>query len=146
MKLSEHFTLAEFTRSDTAVRIGDANTPTPEHLANLRRTAAFMEAVRAFFGDRAITVTSCYRNPRVNRAVKGVDNSAHALGYAVDFHVAGLTDFEVATRLARSGIRFDQLIYEKGRCVHISFDPRFRGQVLSQPGGPGSPCLPGIQP
>ena len=146
MMLTPNFSLAEMTRSSTAIKIGDPNTPTPAHLINLKRTASFMEMIRAFFGGRAITVTSCYRNPRVNKAAKGVDNSAHALGYAVDFHVAGLTDFEVATRLAASGIRFDQLIYEKGRCVHISFDPRFRGQVLSQPGQPGSPCIPGIKP
>lgn len=31
MKLSRYFSLEEFTRSDTARRLGIDNTPTPEH-------------------------------------------------------------------------------------------------------------------
>lgn len=146
MQLTEHFALDELLKSDAADALGDPNTPLPVHLANLRRTALGMEKVRAFLGGRAIIVTSGYRNPRVNASVGGVPSSAHALGWAVDFHVAHLTDFQAATLLAGSGIPFDQLIYEKGRCVHISFDPRLRGEVLSQPGKAGSPCLPGIRP
>ena len=34
MKLSEHFALAEFTRSESAKRHGVSNEPTPEHLEN----------------------------------------------------------------------------------------------------------------
>lgn len=146
MQLSPNFSLDEFTKSDTADRIGDPNTPTAAHMFNLRRTAKGMEMVREALGDRAITVSSGYRNPKVNKAVGGVPNSAHALGFAVDFHVAHLTDYQAAVKLAATLIEFDQLIFEKGRCVHISFDPRARRQVLSQPGGPGSPCLQGIRP
>lgn len=152
MKLSPNFSLDEFTKSDTADRIGDANAPTPAHLENLRRAAEGMEQVRRILGGRAIIVTSGYRNPRVNKAVGGVPTSAHAQGHAIDFHHATLTDYEAARRLRDAAarpaeqFRFDQLIYEKGRCVHISFDPRMRGQVLSQPGGPGSPVLQGIVP
>lgn len=145
MQLTEHFALDELIKSEAADRIGDANQPTPAHMANLRRAAEGMERVRAFLGGRAIVVTSGYRNPRVNASVGGVPTSAHALGFAVDFHVAHLTDYQAAQLLATSGIHFDQLIYEKGRCVHISFDPRLRGQVLSQPGPPGSTCYPGIR-
>jgi zinc D-Ala-D-Ala carboxypeptidase len=43
-------------------------------------------------------------------------------------------------------LKFDQLIYEKSRCVHISFDPRLRRQVLRQPGGPGSTVYNGLEP
>ena len=35
MKLSKYFSLEEFTRSDTARRLGIDNTPTPEHIQNL---------------------------------------------------------------------------------------------------------------
>ena len=44
-----------------------------------------------------------------------------------------------------SGLKFDQLIFEKGRCVHISFDPRLRGQVKRQPGGPNTKTFPGLE-
>lgn len=142
-QLSEHFSLAEFTRSTAAEGMGDANQPTARHLANLRVTAAGMEAVRALFGA-PIRVNSAYRNPRVNRAVGGVPTSAHALGYAVDFHVDGKTDHEAAELIRDSELIFDQLILERGRCVHISFDPRSRRQVLRQPGGPGTAVYQGL--
>lgn len=143
-QLSVHFSLSELTRSDAAERLGDANQPTPAHLANLRKTAQGMEGVRALFG-LPITVTSGYRNPRVNRSVGGVATSAHALGFAVDFHVQGLTDLSAAQSIRDSDLTFDQLILEKSRCIHLSFDPRARRQVLRQPGGPGTPVFQGLE-
>ena len=144
MQLSAHFSLEEFTRSDTASRLGIDNDPTPEHLENLRHLAGRMEAVRALF-DKPIAISSGYRNPQVNKAVGGVSNSAHALGHAADFHVAGLDDLAAAKRVRDSELKFDQLIYEKGRCVHISFDPAMRQQVMRQPGGAGSQCFMGLE-
>jgi zinc D-Ala-D-Ala carboxypeptidase len=138
MQLSEHFFLAEFTISSKALSMGVENTPTAEHLVNLQNLAKQMEAVRALF-NCAIEITSGYRNPQVNAAVGGVPDSDHALGHAADFHVDGFDDLTAAKRIRDSQLKFDQLIYEKNRCVHISFHPRMRQQVLRQPGGPGSP-------
>jgi zinc D-Ala-D-Ala carboxypeptidase len=145
MQLTPHFSLEEFTLSSTALALGIENKPTAAHLENLRMLANRMENVRALF-DALIEVTSGYRNPQVNAAVGGVPNSAHALGFAADFHVHGLHDLEAAKRIRDSGLTFDQLIYEKNRCVHLSVDPRMRRQVLRQPGGPGSPVHPGLEP
>jgi putative chitinase len=145
MLLTPHFSLEEFTVSTKALSMGIENTPTPEHLPRLQLLAERMEEVRALF-DRAIEITSGYRNPIINKAVGGTDTSAHALGYAADFHVDGIDDLSSAKVIRDSGLRFDQLIYEKNRCVHISFDPRLRGQVLRQPGGPGSPVHKGLEP
>lgn len=144
MQLTEHFSLEEFTLSSKALSLGIENTPTPEHLENLKRVAEGMEAVRALF-DAPIEITSGYRNPAVNAAVGGVPTSAHALGMAADFHVHGFQDLDAAKRIRDSALTFDQLIYEKNRCVHISFDPRLRRQVLRQPGGPGSPVHAGLE-
>jgi zinc D-Ala-D-Ala carboxypeptidase len=143
MQLTEHFALEEFTVSETAHELGLDNTPDAEHLEHLKLLAAAMEEVRALFG-RAIVVTSAYRSPDVNAAVHGVPGGDHPLGYACDFHVAGLSDLEVAKTIQASDLKWDQLIWEKGRCVHFSINPRMRQQVLSQPGGPGSPTHPGI--
>lgn len=147
MQLTEHFKLEEFTASSTALAHGIENTPEPEHLENLKRVAEQMEAVRALF-DAVIEITSGYRNPRVNALVGGVPTSAHAQGLAADFHVHGLTDLEAAKRIRDSDLTFDQLIFEKNRCVHMGF--RFEGeprrQVLRQPGGPGSTVFPGLEP
>ena len=143
-QLSTHFSLEEFTRSETATRLNIANDPTPEHLENLEHLAERMEAVRALF-DKPIEISSGYRNPQLNKAVGGVSNSAHALGHAADFHVDGLDDLSAAKRIRDSELKFDQLIYEQGRCVHISFDPAMRQQVMRQPGGPGSQCFLGLE-
>ena len=145
MELSPHFLLEEFTLSSTALALGIDNDPTPIHLENLRKLAQRMENVRALF-DRVIEITSGYRNPQVNAAVGGVPTSAHALGLAADFHVHGFTDLQAAKRIRDSGLKFDQLIYEKNRCVHLSIDPRMRQEVLRQPGGPGSPVHQGLEP
>ncbi len=144
MKLTEHFSLEEFTRSDTANALGIENTPTPEHLENLKKLAGRMEDVRALF-NAAIRITSGYRNPQVNKAVGGSKTSAHARGLAADFHVSGLDDLEAAKRIRDSEIKFDQLIYEEGRCVHMGFDSDLRRQVLRQPGGPGTQVFPGLE-
>lgn len=145
MLLTPHFSLEEFTISTKAMSLGIENTPERQHLINLQHLAERMEEVRALF-DRPVEITSGYRNPVVNAAVGGVPNSAHALGHAADFHVDGLHDLAVAKVIRDSALLFDQLIYELNRCVHVSFDPRMRQQVMRQPGGPGSPVFPGLEP
>lgn len=149
-RLTDHFTLAEFLVSSTADQLGIANTPTAEHLENLKLTAAGFEKVRSILGDCAIVITSGYRNPRVNAAVGGVANSAHALGLAGDFRAAGFSALAAAQKIrdamVAGEIEFDQLILETSRrVVHISFDPaRKRNQVLTQAGGPGTPTRSGL--
>lgn len=146
MLLTEHFSLEEFTLSSTATAHGIDNTPTPEHLENLKHLATQMEDVRALF-DAVIEITSAYRNPTVNALVGGVPTSAHALGLAADFHVHGLSDLDAAKRIRDSDLNFDQLIFEKNRCVHMGFGlTQQRRQVLRQPGGPGSTVFPGLEP
>jgi zinc D-Ala-D-Ala carboxypeptidase len=145
MQLTKHFSLLELTHSSKAISMGNDNQPTPAHMANLQRLAEMMELVRALFG-RPIEITSGYRNPAVNAAVGGVPTSHHALGHAADFHVDGLHDLEAAKVIRDSALKFDQLIYERNRCVHLSFDPGLRQQVLRQPGGPGSPVHAGLEP
>lgn len=148
MQLTPNFSLEELTVSDTARRRRISNEPTPAHLRNLRRTAALLEEIRALFGV-PLQVTSGYRNPQVNALVGGVPTSAHALGLAADFHVEGLDDLSAAKRIRDSGIVFDQLIYEAGRCVHVGLQAAGktqRRQVLRQPGGPGSPVFDGLEP
>lgn len=146
-QLSPHFTLEEFTRSGAAAAMTppDANQPPAEHLANLKITAAAMEDVRALLGH-PIRVHSAYRNPRVNKAVGGVWNSDHALGWAVDFECPGFgTPFEIAQHLAKHLVHFDQLIHEKkpgAWWVHLSVNPRMRHQLLTLlPGGHYEPGI-----
>ncbi|MDR7332253.1 D-Ala-D-Ala carboxypeptidase family metallohydrolase [Roseateles asaccharophilus] len=131
-QLSPNFSLAEFIRSDTAERYKLDNTPPPEVQARLQRTAELMERVRELLGGRAIHINSGYRGPAVNKAVGGVDSSAHTQGWAVDFVCPDFgTPFKVCEELVASDLLFDQLIHEYGRWTHLSFAPAMRRQPLS---------------
>lgn len=130
-ELTRHFTLQEATRSDTARKLGMSNQPDNDDLARITETAYQMERVRQILGNNPVVVSSWYRNEQVNRAVGGVPNSAHRMGYAVDFACPRFgTITEVCKAIRDSDLLFDQLIWEYGRWVHISFDPRMRRQVL----------------
>ena len=139
MQLSEHFTLEEFIRSDSAKKLGNENMPTPEHLENLKKTAAGFEKIRAILGGEAIKITSGYRNPVVNKSVGGTPTSAHPQGFAGDFRHASLTPLECARRLRDSDLQFDQLILETSRnIVHVGFGPGSRRMVGEQKGAAGT--------
>jgi hypothetical protein len=119
MQLSEHFTLEEFTQSDTATRLGLNNTPTPEVLENLKRLSLMLEKVRGVLG-RSITISSGYRCPELNKAVKGQPTSQHQIGCAADIKVALMTPDQVVKAIIKSNIQYDQLIREFDSWVHIS--------------------------
>lgn len=131
MKLSEHFSLDEFTASQTATRKGISNTPNETVVEKLSMLATTLEQVRKYLGNNTIRISSGYRCVALNRAIGSVDTSAHVLGYAVDFTCPEFgTPKEVASKIAESPIKFDQLIYE-GTWVHLSIDPRNRREVLT---------------
>lgn len=121
MNLSAHFTLEEFTRSDTAARLGIDNTPPPEIARTLVDTAMCMEEVRRII-NTPITVTSGYRCPTLNRHIGSKDSSQHTKGEAVDFIAPPLTPHDICMKLIAGKLYFDQLILEHD-WVHISFAP-----------------------
>lgn len=131
-KLSEHFSLEELTASESAARLGIDNTPSPEQIDHLRVSASGMERVRNRLGSHSIHINSGFRSVGLNNAIGGVPTSAHCDGWGIDFICPGYgSNLAVATALASSGMAFDQLILEYG-WVHISFDPRLRGEVLTK--------------
>ena len=117
MKLSEHFSLAELTRTDH--RSLD-NSPDAAALANLHRLAAFLEQVRAALGDRMVVINSAYRSKAVNAACGSKDTSQHTLGCAADIRVPGMTPDAVVKAVRASGLAYDQLIKEFDSWTHIS--------------------------
>jgi hypothetical protein len=129
LQLTPHFSLAELTVTNQKLD----NTPSKEIVEVLRTTAFYMEKVRELLGNVAITINSGYRSPDVNRQVGGTSNSSHTHGYAVDFTAYGHTPLTISNILSKSNLKFDQLIYEK-TWVHISFDPRMRGNILTLKG------------
>lgn len=114
MNLTEHFTLQEFTHSNTARTLGIDNTPTLAIISNLRRLAQFNELVRLELGGVGMTISSGYRCPALNRAVGGAANSSHLDGCANDFIAPTFgTPMAICRKLDQSYLQFDQLIYER---------------------------------
>lgn len=130
VQLSEHFTLDEFTRSETAVRKGIDNTPDSETVANLAELALSLEKIRETLG-RPIQITSGYRSPKLNAAIGSKPDSAHVKGYAADFVCPPFSPEEICRKVIDSGIEFDQCIKEFNSWCHFSIDPRNRRMVLT---------------
>jgi len=122
MKLSEHFSLIEFTRSQTASRHGIDNTPNEEQLENLKTLAKGLEDVRTKLDNNPINISSGFRCQDLNDRLGSKRTSRHILGLAADFTCDRYDNvgrvFEV---LADSSIEFDQLILEYDSWIHISF-------------------------
>jgi zinc D-Ala-D-Ala carboxypeptidase len=132
-QLTAHFSVEELEATSHA---DFDNVAPPAVLPNLADSARHMEGVRDVLGGKPIHVNSGYRSPALNRAVGGVADSAHLTGHAVDFICPAFgPPIAICRALVLAGVRFDQLI-EEGTWVHISFDPRWRGQVMTKtPGG-----------
>lgn len=128
-KLSPHFTLGEFVRSQTAARHGIDNSPSEEVYKNLMSTAAFMEEVRRIVAA-PITISSGYRCPELNIKIGGSPRSQHVTGRAVDFTAQGQTPRQTVNKIIASNLDYDQLILEFDQWVHVSWSKAPRRQTL----------------
>ena len=124
MKLTEHFTLSEFVRSETADRNHIDNTPTPEVIENLRALCRnVLEPARLTFGS-PIYITSGYRCEALNKAVCGKPTSQHLRGEAADLQVRGMENLRKLYRMIKDHGVFDQLLYESNgatKWIHVSY-------------------------
>ena len=126
MKLSPNFTLQEFTKSQTALRMGIDNTPEEDHMVAAQSLFLMVvQPVRDHFGPTVIN--SGYRGPKLNEAVGGSSKSQHCKGEAVDIEVPGVPNATVAEWI-RDNLDFDQLILEfytpgipDSGWVHVSY-------------------------
>ena len=124
MKLTEHFTLSEFVRSETATNRHIDNTPTQEVVDNLRALCRnVLEPARVEFGA-PIYITSGYRCPALNKAVGGKPTSQHLRGEAADLQVRGVENLRRLYNVIKSRGVFDQLLYESNgatKWIHVSY-------------------------
>lgn len=81
--MKSYFTIKELCWSDTAAEKGIDNIPTEEIKANLEKLIEFLNPLREVWGS-PILVTSGYRSPELNKAIKGSSTSAHRFGFAAD--------------------------------------------------------------
>ena len=129
-KLSEHFTLGEFTKSGSHPEV--YNIPSHEAIANLANLSKWLEVLRERAGT-PIVINSGYRSPQLNRKIGGAPNSNHLTGCAVDIRVSGM---EQLIRYAailldyadESKQDFDELLIEKNRYgalwLHFAVRPK----------------------
>ena len=124
--LSKNFTLTEFTKSQTALRMGIDNTPNDEHLASAKLLFEnVVQPVRDHFGPTVIN--SGYRE--LNAAIGGAATSQHCRGEAVDIEVPGVPNHTLAEWI-QNNLDFDQCILEfytlgipDSGWVHVSYIP-----------------------
>jgi len=139
MKLSEHLTVKEVTKSATAIKHGINNEPTIEHLENLKALAEeVFEPLRKHFGV-PIAVTSGYRGEELNKRIGGSATSQHCSGQAIDIdaHVYGKVTNAKLFAYISDNLYYDQLIWEFGDnsepdWVHVSYrrDGKNRNEKL----------------
>jgi hypothetical protein len=151
--LTDHFTLDELTRSDTAVRLGIDNSAPDRLWMHLFVLAVGLEKVRTLLGGRPMKINSGYRCEELERVLCAKDfaawcarhgkhqgaqawneyfaRKAHPKGYAADFTCPAFGDpLAIVQAIAASDIEFDQVISE-GTWAHISFAPAQRREVLT---------------
>lgn len=135
--ISEFISEAEAFKSSTAIRLKiDNTTNDAEVLANMKHVAKnIFDPLRRHF-NRPIGVSSFYRSPKLNKAIKGSATSQHCTGEAIDIDAdifGGLTNKEIF-EWVKNNLEYDQLINEYNYSwVHVSLkrNGKNRKQILN---------------
>ena len=126
MKLSSNFSLRELTKSQTAERKGIDNTPTEEHIENLKLLCEnILQPTRDEWG--VVSVSSGYRSQALCQAIGSVSTSQHARGQAADFECHTVDNKELFDWVT-SNLDYDQAILEfytgtpESGWLHVSYN------------------------
>jgi len=130
MSLSEHFSLDEFTRSETAARHDIHVVPDATVTANLTRLCELiLEPLRAELGA-PLVILSGYRPPALNALVGGSAKSDHLHGSAADIVAVGRSLADVGAAIQRLLSRAHAFPLKQGIVefppngwVHVSVQP-----------------------
>lgn len=125
--ISKHISDKEGVYSRTALRLDIDNTPTEEHLNNMRLLAEnIFEPLRTYVGG-PIKINSFYRSPELNKAIGGSTKSQHCNGQAIDIDdTFGRMSNAEMYEFIKEHLDFDQIIWEFGdnnnpNWVHVSY-------------------------
>lgn len=122
-KLSPNFTLGELLVTSQPF----PNIPNKQETDNLKMLVKFVLQPTRDLLKVPIVINSAFRSNEVNKAVGGVDNSQHRLGFAADIVPQGIPLMGAFKMIAKSSIPYDQLIIEKNQrgneWIHISYNP-----------------------
>ena len=128
MKISEHISYKEATRSVTALRLGIDNTPNDYQLQNMELIAKnVFEPLRKAVGG-AIKINSFFRCEDLNKAIGGSSRSQHCQGRAIDIDDNyGYMSNNDMYKYIKENLDFDQLIFEfpdengNASWIHVSY-------------------------
>ena len=127
-KLSKHFKLKEFEKSQMAYRLGIDNRVTDKTIFNNLKNLSeeILEPIRNHFG-KPFTPNSGYRCLELNRKLGSRDTSQHTLGQAVDIELPGIDNEELLYYI-KEKLDYDQIILEyydgidpHSGWVHVSY-------------------------
>ena len=111
MKLSDNFSLTEFTKSQTAERKGIVNKPNEIHVIAMESLCHnILERVRSAFA-KPININSGYRSVALCEAIGSKSTSQHCDGEAADIEIYGVSNYDLA-KYIENNLNFDQLILE----------------------------------
>lgn len=136
MKLTNNFNLEELTVSQTALRNNIDNTPSKEHIENLRLLCEnILQPLREDY-NLPLVVTSGYRSKKLAGLIRSKITSQHCSGCAADFTIPGVDNKKVFKHIIEN-LPFDQAILEyytenNGGWIHVSYVPNPRGQALTK--------------
>ena len=127
MKLSDNFSLIEFTKSQTAERKGIENNPNEIHVIAMESLCHYiLERVRSAFG-KPVNINSGYRSPALCEAIGSKSTSQHCDGEAADIEIYGVSNYDLA-KYIENNLNFDQLILDcwdgiepNSGWVHVSY-------------------------
>ena len=130
-KLSEHFSLGEFTKSGSHPEV--YNIPSHEAIANLTNLSKWLEVLRERVGT-PIIINSGYRSPQLNRKIGGATNSNHLTGCAVDIRTSGMEQAicyaAILINYAKESHQdFDELLIEKRSALPLGSSKNRYGAV-----------------
>ena len=126
-RISEHISLKEAIKSNTATRLGIDNIPREQDLINMKTIAEkVFEPLRVVVGG-PIAINSFYRSPKLNSAIGGSTTSQHCIGCALDLddNYGYKTNAEMYEYI-KNNLDYDQMIWEFGdetnpARVHVSY-------------------------
>ena len=126
-RISKHISYREATKSNTALRLGLENTPTPYQLSNMGVIADnIFEPLRKWVGG-PIKINSFFRSEDLNKAIGGSSKSQHCDGRALDIDdTFGYKTNAQMFYYIKDNLDFDQLIWEFGNdenpsWIHVSY-------------------------
>ena len=121
LNLSEHFTLDEMQKSETARRANINNIAYPEAVDNLRNLCVnVLEPIRAAYGS-PIYVNSGFRSSVLNMMVGGAKHSYHLFGRAADVRGSDLLRLKsVVADLIKSGVIEPTEYIEYSTFIHLA--------------------------